>query len=426
MEVVLRTALSPGTEVDDCVSLAETAVAHLQHEKFQKLMVARDTGRMALALLIQSYSPQGSQQVTDMPTNMGRSPEDEQEYFTMRGSLIQALSDVSATAEFSAKYSSMDSPLIETLLGWLQASQSQLRMCSCVMLGNLARSDAICTIMISRLQIHTTLISLLGNESDSQVLHSALGLLRNLALPQRNKDVLGNANILASLARFWSPGAIPQVSHAAASVLRQVLIGSPNNIRRLLSSLSSDPESPAHSKTQFSLLLSLYDQSDDTSVKVEIARVLVAILRSIQSPTAQPGLASLEDLGNRFYALHQNVARPLAMMVSQSKWPIIRSEGWFAIALMARSVQGCKAIDAILHHVEVFGALEQAIHGQTGSTDSQTYMPGINEPSLPRGQETEMKAKNRENAMVLISEMLKNTVGPPSPSTFETTGIFVL
>jgi hypothetical protein len=55
----------------------------------------------------------------------------------------QALSDVSALPLFADTYP-LDSGLSKTLKLWLEAPEDRLQACSCVILGNLARSDEIC------------------------------------------------------------------------------------------------------------------------------------------------------------------------------------------------------------------------------------------------------------------------------------------
>lgn len=119
--------------------------------------------------------------------------------------------------------------------------------------------------------------------------------------------------------------------------------------------------------------------------------------------------------------MHANVATPLATMVTQSRWPVVRSEGWFAFALMARSPEGSAAINDVLHQVEVFGALVETVTGQSIALSTGSASTAIEEhddfltPESARTgrgteQEREMQRRNRENAMVLINELLKNSV----------------
>ncbi|MCJ1410739.1 hypothetical protein MMC19_004825 [Ptychographa xylographoides] len=217
------------------------------------------------------------------------------------------------------------------------------------------------------------------------------------------------------MARFWTVELMPQLTYAAVSLGRQVINGSILNISKLLTSLSLDEESPASSKTYLSLMFSLFDKSDDPTVKVEIGRIVAAILRCLCASEPLPNPSHRDSLLHRLYQLHPDVAQPLAMMVTQARWPIIRSEGWFALALMARSVEGSAAVDSILQQVEVFGGLEASIRGQSSlltTNLSESYSdPGS--PDLSEGRTTserraDMQTKDRENAMVMVSEILRN------------------
>ena len=407
------------------MSLVDAAVVHLKYERFQQHMVTHDLIDLPLALILRSHSTPLSPRSLGPYSNLAsalRDPADEGELSEMCRSLIEALSDISAIPEFALMYSGMDSRLIESLITWLSAPQVRLQLCSCIMLGNLARSDATCKSMISRFQLHKPLIDILKERTETQVLHSALGFLRNLGLPPENKSILGGAEIIEIVARFWTLLVSPQLAYAAASLTRQVISGSLANVQRLLNSLSPDPESPAQSKTYLSLLLSLFERSDDMPTKVEIARTVAAIFRCIHSPDTTITRETLGTMLNRIHDLHPNIGSPLTLMVSQSRWPIVRSEGWFAMALMARSPEGRATVAVLVQQVDVFGPLEETIRGQSSLVSGRSYeatsdtgfraaTPEGNESNTRPEQEAEMRAKDRENAMVLVDLLLKNRVG---------------
>lgn len=412
--------------VDDRVSLVDAAIEHLKLEWFQRHMIELDLVDLPLDLLIQWYFPQGhasTRQGTSMELLSPPISNAEQEQLSlMRSNIIQSMSDVSALPEFAARHSSMDSPLVERLLGWLSGTHSQLQLCSCIMLGNLARSDSICRTMISDFALHEKLLSILKVSSDRQVLHSILGFLRNLGLLPQNKQILGDAGTIEAVARLWTTDTTPQLSHAAASLVRQVINGNMPNISRLLASLTLDKESPAYTKTYLSLLLSLFEKSDDITVKIEIARIVAAILRCLQSSESASDLRTRNELFHRLFSLHQTLCQPLSMMVTQSRWPVIRSEGWFAMALAARTPEGSTALDTALRQVEVFGALEATIRGQSNllalQSSASADSSGSSERSASAEREAEMQAKDRENAMVLVNELLRNRVRLQIPSLY--------
>lgn len=407
VEVILRAASEPDLDLYDRISLVNAAAAYLKHERFQKLLITENLLEVPLALIVRSYSAQVPPSAPLSVTNLiptAHDQEEEAQLTVMRGQLIQSLSDVSALPEFGASFP-LNSPLISSLVAWLFVPQVQLQTCACIVLGNLASSDAVCQEMVQDRDIHRPLIAKLRQSADTQVLHSTMGFLKNLALPSENKDELGEAEIIPAVSRFWD-GTAPQLRFGAVSLTRQVINGSLTNIERLLAPLSPDPESPAHERTYLSLLLLLFAKSDDVPTNVEIARIVASICRGLNSSGAASDPESQGEMLHRFYNFHPNVARPLSMMVSQSRWPVIRSEGWFALALMARSRDGSAAVSDVLQQVEVFGPLVETIMGRV-PLEEEGDGSGREQESE---QQKVMKAKDRDNARVLVGELLKNRV----------------
>lgn len=425
ISTLLRIASEPEIDVEDLTSLVNTIVLLLEFERFQKLLIAEDMVTVPLLIIIQSVSPQVTSRSLLSVTNLNppvRDSEEEEQLSAVRSALIRALSDVSSIPEFGRQYP-IGSSLFDSLLVWLSSSEPAFQTCACIMLGNLARSDAVCSTMVQDLRLHETLATIFSNSSDIQVLHSVLGFLRNLALPVENKAPMGAAGIIETISRIWSMEFSPQLQYVAVGLLRQLLNGSMANVQRFLLPLSLDPDSPAHEKTFLSLLLSLFEKTDQMPTKLEIARTTASIWRCLNNADQSSEYDDLNLTIRKLFSKHPSVTAPLAMMVSQSRWPVLRSEGWFALALMARSKHGTAAINRMLTRVEVFGALVETITGQSIAAEAENSIivpePVTDEdelgsepiqPGLKPKQKEEMKLRDRENAMVLISELLKNSV----------------
>ncbi len=421
--------MGPELEAEDFISLVNAIVIHLQLDRFQRILIAENLVNLPLIMIVRSFAPQTPSNACLSIVNLSPGVRDfvqEENYTSVLSALIRALSDVSANPEFGVKYP-VDSELAKSLILWLSASRSQFQTCSCIMLGNLATSDAVCHRMVHDLRVHEILAATVRDSPDLHVLHAALGFLRNLALPPENKLLLGEARIIEIVSRFWSIDLNPQLQHSAVSLVRQMLNGSMLNVQRLLEPLSDDPDSPAHEKTYLSLLLSLFEKTDQVPTRVEIARTMATIWRCLNTPNPSIDGTIVTHLQHRLYSMHANIASPLAMMVTQARWPIVRSEGWFALALMARSREGSAAVNAVLQQVEVFGALLETISGppiavlpagaaeptsaQTGtaSVDSGSSSSTRSEQAAAGDLDT-IDARNRENTMILISELLRNSV----------------
>ncbi|KAI9653495.1 MAG: hypothetical protein M1829_001288 [Trizodia sp. TS-e1964] len=421
LSVLFKVASKPEINLENYLASVNLAMAHLADPRFQKHLLSQKMLEIPLSIVEKSfsrYSPQdisGELSSASIKSLGGTLPEDVASLISqMRSSLIQTLSEISALPEFPLKYS-MNSTLVKSLRSFLDQPQAQLQTCACIMLGNLARSDDPCRIMIHRFGIHKSLITLLKESNDSQALHAAAGYLKNLSLLIDNKNTIGRAGLIEVICRLWSMDASPQIQYAGVSLARQVISGSPENIQCLLSSLSPDPDSPANTRTYLSLLLSLYEKSDHLPTRTEIARTITAIFRALNSPFPKEAVAETQF---RLFSLHQDVGRPLATMVCQDKWPVVRSEGWFAFALMARTIEGAACVNHALYDFEAFRLLietvtqRKVIPGRE-LDDFSLASPGVTEPELAEESTEatkgrEMKRIDRENALVLVSELLKN------------------
>ena len=284
VDVTLSTAAKPDIDLEDRASLVCVAVAHLKLDKFQLDMIRHEQIDSSLVFLMQCCSARPlltdvSDLVPDYAVIEGQNTEEENELAAMCKSLIQALSDVSAHDEFSIRHASLDTTTTKLLQSWLTVKVPQLQLCACIMLGNLARSDNLCRLMVAVKQLHAPVLRVLASASDTSLLHSAAGFLRNLALPVENKLILGEAGAIEITARFWTSSTTTQLAVVTTALARQLINNVFDNVARLLKSLSDDADSPAFAKTYLSLLLSMFDKFDEPAVKVEVARIVAAALR---------------------------------------------------------------------------------------------------------------------------------------------------
>jgi hypothetical protein len=425
------------TDMDDFIALVNTAVAYLQHVKFQQALISQGALDSTLAVLVDSYTRFDSHPLIGSPSTASSSPDqdDAKLLFDMRSNLNQVLSDVSALPEFKEAVPVV-SPFSSSLRRWLSSPQLQLQVCACIMLGNLARSDEACEEFVHTSQVHKPLITVLANANDSQILHAALGFLKNLALPMKNKEALGNAGIFEVLPRLWLLDTLQQIQFSSISLARQLIIGTFDNVRRVCQRLSDDQDSPAHMRSNLSLLIALFDRTDVEPIKMEISRLITAVCRvfnTYQGRTPE----DMERIRKKFFDMHPDVGRPLGFMVSQTKWPLVRSEGWFVFALMARYPEGAQCISDLMQDITVFQPLVEMLTGKalidykpvsSPSSEMSEMSPGSGsgagvatamswESQTPEsatiqspgaGQEAEMARIDKENALVLISELLKN------------------
>ena len=425
VDILLKKASEPKIEFDEFISLTRTIVAHMRDERFQRHLVRKGLISDFLGLISRTYSfnPFLDTSLQDTyPNSIPREPEDEAAISTCHDALIISLSDISATPEFARKHP-VDSALFKTLCIWLSAREPSVQLCACLMIGNLARSDAVCKEMVHKIGLHELLVNILIKNDDLQLLHATLGFLRNLALRVENKGTIAGSNVLEPLSKIWTSSSRPQLQYEAVRVVRQLVNGSLANIQRLLMPLAWGQN--AEEDCYLAQLLTLFEKSDDVSTRFEISRIVAAIWRCVRSPASTQYFSDIVEVTlPRLHSIATDLAKPLLAMVKQSRWPVVRSEGWFAMALMARSKDGSDAIVDLLSDTELSNALIEAIDSQRADKNGhvsvqpgdEISITGADTSELNPKQENSMETKDRDNALVLVSELLKNSVSTPSTS----------
>ncbi len=427
VKVLLKEASDLEISKECLVSLVRAVVAHLNDDRHQKHLVTENLVADVLDLIVRLASSGAYDGTSLADIDSGRisqEPKDAGQLSATRDALILSLSDVSTTLPFAENYP-LDSVLVKTLCMWLSLPDPSSQLCACLMLGNLARSDVVCKEMVHQLGLHEVLVAILEKSDDLQLLHATLGFLKNLALGVENKGTIAGAGILKPLSKIWSASSRPQLQYAAVRVARQLVNGSLSNIQRLLMPQAWGGNATADENSYLSQLLTLFDKTDDLSIQFEISRIVAAIWRCIKSPASIQYFSDIvESISPRLYTMAAGLAKALAVMVTQSRWPIIRSEGWFALALMARSNEGSDAIVDLLRDVDLSKALIEATGSEgSGTTRLDSAVPGsaisitgAETSELRPETEKDMKAKDRDNALVLVSELLKNSVSTSSYS----------
>jgi hypothetical protein len=80
-------------------------------------------------------------------------------------------------------------------------------------------------------------------------------------------------------------------------------------------------------------------------------------------------------------------------MVTQTQWPVVRSEGWFALALLASTKTGAEAVIDCLQKIDGFSLIEQTLSAEEPASDKET--------------DKDQWRKDRDNIVVLVQELLK-------------------
>ncbi|PCH04775.1 Armadillo-like helical [Penicillium occitanis (nom. inval.)] len=385
--LMMNIALKEDTTFAQYTCLVTCLAQYLQAERFQIASIRHKLVEHIISVLERSFTIEVDESVS----------EDVQLLNQLHLKLNQTLGDISALPTFLETYP-IGSPLVDTLQSWLTRGQETLQICACVVLGNVARTDEICQLMIDQLNIHRALIHNLNNNTIGGVLHASLGFLKNLSIAESNREKLGDADIIPAISKIWTYDTVPQVQLAATSVTRLVIASNVKNISRLLTSLSSDPDSPAHLRTYLSMLLSLCSRTDTAPIKTEIGRTICSICRTLLSRKKAVDVdAETSTLLDRLFDLHKDIARPVGAMITQTEWPVVRSEGWFALALMASHDKGCPAVVDCLIDTDIYTQVEKSLD----VTDDESAATGAAATS-----EQLQRKGDRDNLVIMVKELL--------------------
>ncbi|KAF4504546.1 hypothetical protein G6O67_007988 [Ophiocordyceps sinensis] len=443
-------------DVDGFASLVEVAGAYLANEGFQSRLIAENYMGLFMDAFHHLY-------VNWQPSEM-EDQDDSMRLKQLRSALLTTLADLSGNDSFSSHYP-LSSSVAQSLLAWIQGTSPALQTAACLALGNISRSDEASVELVEKHSVHLPLAKPLSNPAvnDSQLLHLALSFCRNLAIAPQNRAELGSLLAPNCVPRILSLDTLPQVQFAAVSLTRLLLLNCPPNVRRICTPLSLDPSSVDHERTSVACIISIFNRSDAEPTRLEAARCIMALCRALHSSAVldvlpdwdqkdsqsdsgqaleEGGGAShgeADDSGRRslFYEKHR-LSGALTFLVTLQKWPTLRSEAWFILALMSRSTDGAAVVDAVLEVQAATDALVEAVTGrrvpenEAGSTKQMQELAdtcpvddataslasGLQlEPQQADGaeQKANMTKADRENALVLCTELLRNGEGRLPP-----------
>ncbi|OTA56597.1 ARM repeat-containing protein [Hypoxylon sp. EC38] len=452
VRVGLEASNPDSPDLEGFLALSFAALAFLSHLKIQEAFLEIPD---AISVFLTAF-----QRATESPRLFEVDDTEERAQLNQLQSIYtQTLADISAQPRF-VSLCSLDGPLAALLLQWISSCHTPLRTAACLALGNIARSDIPSIRLVQEMSIYRPLIDILSSPdsstTDAQLLHSALSFLKNLSIPASNKTFLGDAGILDPnvLPRIWEMDTQPQVQFDAVSLARLLLVNCPANVRRVcLPFFSTKGSSSSPGRTPLHQLMDLHRKADQDPIKMETARAVANVCRVLHSETP-PGSSlfvespispspfekeahSLQD----FYNEHPALGDTLLYLGLQSKFPVLRSELWFVLALMARSVDGAVIVSRfLLQRPEIVSVLVEAVIGEKipenqeiqDEASNSPERAGLNLASIGSGlgqlepqqvdptKAATMMKIDRENGLVLITELLKQCPDELPPTVRDT------
>ncbi|KAK4225737.1 hypothetical protein QBC38DRAFT_420650 [Podospora fimiseda] len=433
--LLLKLAVSNSYEadLDTFLEICSPALAYLTHQDLQPPFLTNNGLPLLQQAFLQSY--------TRFPTT-DSDPDTADQLKQVWTTFVAIFADISAQPTF-ATACSLTSSEASTLISWLEdhPQDPHLQTASCLSLGNLSRSDEVTLSLLPRVQPSLSSIlqrAIPPKDPDSplpvpplQLIHATLSFLKNLAIPQQNKPILGSSLLPKILPGLWTTTTTqPQLQFTAISLTRLLLFNCPENISILIS-----PTPDSSTPSLLSLLSQTAEAADELPTKTESARAVVSVCRALHSPSPSTTPILSSSSPKESYSTHNKIiSTSFSRLIAQSKFPPIKTDAIFVLALMSRSDQtegSQMAKEVIENDVEVFKSIITAITGSDELVKSllgenkieeiveeekegKVIAKGLEELSLePKQLEANkmhpigMSKVDRENGMVLVAALLQ-------------------
>ncbi|KAK6497338.1 hypothetical protein TWF481_011751 [Arthrobotrys musiformis] len=325
-----------------------------------------------------------------------------------RGTAIATISEISSSGPFQDQYPA-GTEFSDSVVQLLASSDPNLLTSAALILGNMARDAAACDALVQKYQLHLSLVNILKEQNQIGVLHAAGGALKNLVIgsPAIRQSVV-RAGIFQYCQKFYLASVMIEVQHMGLSLVRILVAMSPENVESLLLPLEGDSSSSAISQ-----VLELYAKNTEAPIRMEIGRIVVSILREAAKSQSSGLIKSYDPpLQQKVLDMCPRILEPVIDMVTQDKWPVIASEGWFALALCVQTTGGANAIANLTFSEVFFQALRRALKLADGGV-SESLEPTLPEQlhlgsNGPGSKPSIQSQKDKENICMFLSGFLKH------------------
>ena len=329
---------------------------------------------------------------------------DEKQYLQFQLVLSQGLADMTALPLYNENYDTSDT-FIQSLYSQTipatadPTSRSPIAPAACLILGNLIISDEAAISLAPHIPIKD-LFAELGRSNDSAFLNAASGLLRHLSTPLQNRErYFADPEYLQSIKHLYTDISLEQVQMGGLALTRQMLA---NMKSRLVATLSD------YNNGFLSTLLTTYQNTTSTSLKLEMSRLAVSFFRTLQasSATVSEIESGEEEATKALFDTPVNtpsILDPLIFSIKHAAEPGIigiQAEAWLGFNLAARLPYGAVKVGNVFSEDE---ALFELFVARLGGQAAQAVDGEEAKDSRPEW----LKEKERDNAVLLAAELIK-------------------
>ncbi|KAI1317497.1 hypothetical protein EDD11_008304 [Mortierella claussenii] len=344
--------------------------------------------------------------------------EDDKKFGETKAALVEAVVSVTL-ADANMVPIFHDKPVMDRFLTWLKlADREDLQTCAALCLGNVARSDQHCVKLVHEYGAVEPLIHVVRKATDLKASHAATGVLRNLALPEVNREIMGDAGVIqACFPLLKKDNAIP-LQNNIVGILKRLCTNSSHNTIRVISgrepfeTLSSTSNAESEIETPLSTLVDVIGRTDDFALKSEGTRTLCNLIKVTWGSESMKefdtaSVAALQQTLNR-----TEVVLAISAMTRNPKYVILQNEGVIALTLLVTSpTQGKNAALESLISIEV-DAQPDPESTITEEPLDQTKPLTLLESllSLVKNQDGKIPDEVRTNVCILLKNALDSAV----------------
>ncbi|KAF9580706.1 hypothetical protein BGW38_002533, partial [Lunasporangiospora selenospora] len=319
--------------------------------------------------------------------------------------------------------------IMERFFAWLEVEDREdLQECAGLSLGNVARSDEHCTKLVHENQILKPLIRAICKAKDLKTSYAATGVLRNLALAERNQAVMGNFGVIQACYPLFKKDNAEPIQKNVIGIIKRLCANDSHNCIRVITghepyetisavhegeaSNSSSSDANNGVETPLSELVDLIHRSENAELKSEGTRTICGLIKVIWSTE------SMKEFDARsIQALQHSLRQPFVIsaitaMVRNPKYGILQSEGLIALTLLVTSTtQGDVGMDVVLDAVvsDEVTPTPAAQMEDSGASENVPKAPTLLESVLDLVRNKDGKAADefRTNACVFLRSALE-------------------
>ncbi|KAF9174707.1 hypothetical protein BGX20_010175 [Mortierella sp. AD010] len=305
--------------------------------------------------------------------------EDDKKFGEIKASLVEVVvSTTLADANMVPVFN--DKEIMDRFLAWLQLSDREdLQTCAALCIGNVARSDQHCVKLVHEYHAVEPLIHVVRKATDLKASHAATGVLRNLALPEKNREILGDAGVIQACSPLLKKDNALPLQANIVGILKRLSLSSSNTVRIIsgrepFETLSSTSDGEGELETPLSTLVELIGRTDDFALKSEGTRTLCNLIKITWGNESMRGFDAASITALQQTLNKPDVALQIVAMTRNPKYVVLQNEGVIALTLLVTSPAQAEK-NAVLEALVAVPADPQPVTGATSTEGESQEQP---------------------------------------------------